>query len=87
MGAITKKGGLGLPILFSVLFFIIFYVTDSFAKNAAEDGEIQAFLGHWTAIFVLFPIGWGLLYMAKKELSFWNKSLWLRFFKRIFLLK
>lgn len=67
LGAIIKKGGLGMPVVVSVFFFIIFYVltviADKWAKASVMDGEYAA----WVADVVLLPFGIMFLYQARRD--------------------
>ena len=56
LGAIIRKGGLGLPIVFAILIFIIFHFINTFGKKVAGQGEISPFLGCWMSSFVLAPL-------------------------------
>lgn len=56
LGAIIRKGGLGLPIVFAVLIFIIFHFINTFGKKVAQQDEITPFLGCWMSSFVLAPL-------------------------------
>jgi lipopolysaccharide export system permease protein len=56
LGAIIRKGGLGLPLVFAVLIFIIFHFINTFGKKVAQEGGISPFLGCWMATFVLAPL-------------------------------
>jgi lipopolysaccharide export system permease protein len=55
LGAIIRKGGLGLPIVFAILIFIIFHFINTFGKKVAQQDEITPFLGCWMSSFVLTP--------------------------------
>lgn len=55
LGAIIRKGGLGLPIVFAILIFIIFHFINTFGKKVAQQGELSPFLGSWMSAFVLTP--------------------------------
>lgn len=56
LGAIIRKGGLGLPIVFAILIFIIFHFINTFGKKVAQQDELAPFLGCWMACFVLTPL-------------------------------
>lgn len=56
LGAIIRKGGLGLPIVFAILIFIIFHFINTFGKKVAQQDEITPFLGSWMSSFVLVPL-------------------------------
>lgn len=56
LGAIIRKGGLGLPIVFAILIFITFHFINTFGKKVAQQDEITPFLGCWMSSFVLSPL-------------------------------
>jgi lipopolysaccharide export system permease protein len=56
LGAIIRKGGLGLPIVFAILIFIIFHFINTFGKKVAQEGGIPPFIGCWMSSFVLTPL-------------------------------
>jgi lipopolysaccharide export system permease protein len=56
LGAIIRKGGLGLPIVFAILIFIIFHFINTFGKKVAQENGIAPFLGCWMSTFVLAPL-------------------------------
>ena len=56
LGAIIRKGGLGLPIVFAILIFIIFHFINTFGKKVAGENGISPFLGCWMSSFVLTPL-------------------------------
>jgi lipopolysaccharide export system permease protein len=82
LGSIVKKGGLGLPVLFSVIFFILYFVISTISKSMAEDLLIPAFLGQWSAIVLLLPIALYLNNQARKEAGFFDFSIFKRLFKK-----
>ena len=56
LGAIIRKGGLGLPIVFAILIFIIFHFINTFGKKVAQENGITPFMGCWMSSFVLTPL-------------------------------
>jgi lipopolysaccharide export system permease protein len=56
LGAIIRKGGLGLPIVFAILIFIIFHFINTFGKKVAQQDELSPFLGSWMSTIVLGPL-------------------------------
>ena len=56
LGAIIRKGGLGLPIVFAILIFITFHFINTFGKKVAQEDGITPFLGCWMSTFVLAPL-------------------------------
>ena len=78
LGAIIKKGGLGVPILVSILFFIVFYVLDTMGSKYGRDFLLPVGVGMWISNAVLFPFGVFFLYQAYNdsgllELDFWRR--------------
>jgi lipopolysaccharide export system permease protein len=67
LGALIRKGGFGMPIFMSILFFVIFHVFSMSGEKIAEEGSISPFLGMWMAIFVLLPMGIFLSYKAMND--------------------
>lgn len=72
LGAIIRKGGLGLPIVFSVLIFIIFHFINTFGKKMAQENGIPPFLGSWMSSFVLTPLAILLTYRATNDIGLIN---------------
>ena len=70
LGAIIKKGGLGLPIVFAILIFIIFHFINSFGKKVAQEGGISPFIGCWMSSFVLVPLAILLTKRATEDKGF-----------------
>ncbi len=67
LGALIRKGGFGLPIFMSIMFFVIFHVFSMSGEKIAEEGAIPPFLGMWLAIFVLLPMGVFFTYKAMND--------------------
>jgi lipopolysaccharide export system permease protein len=85
LGAIIRKGGLGLPIVFAILIFIIFHFINTFGKKVAQQDEITPFLGCWMSSFVLTPLAIILTKKATDDKGFsmdfsWFTNLFNRFF-------
>ena len=57
LGAIIRKGGFGLPMVVSVLFFIVFHVISLMGEKFAREGVLEAWQGMWMSSVVLLPIG------------------------------
>jgi lipopolysaccharide export system permease protein len=67
LGAIIKRGGLGIPVLVSILFFIIFYVLGILGEKWGNRGLMPVAAGVWMADFILFGIGFVFLRQARKD--------------------
>ena len=66
LGAIIKKGGLGLPLVLSVIIFLCYHYIGIFAKNASEDNSINPILASWISTMVLVPVA---IYLTKRASS------------------
>ena len=55
LGAIIRKGGLGLPLVLSIVIFLTYHYIGVFGKNAAEDNSISPFIGSWISTFTIAP--------------------------------
>lgn len=72
LGAIIRKGGLGLPIVFAVLIFITFHFINTFGKKVAQENGIPPFLGSWMSSIVLSPLAILLTYRATNDIGLIN---------------
>ena len=69
LGAIIKKGGIGLPIVFAVGIFISFYFINTFGRKIAEEDTIPPFLGMWMASIIMTPFAVLLTYRATNDIA------------------
>ena len=72
LGAIIRKGGLGLPIVFAVLIFITFHFINTFGKRLSQEGAMTPFMGAWMSSFILLPLALLLTYRATNDNSLIN---------------
>lgn len=72
LGAIIRMGGLGMPMVVSILFFAIFHVLTMMGEKLAEESVISPLVGMWLATFVLSPIGMYLTYKAMNDSQLLN---------------
>lgn len=84
LGAIIRKGGLGLPVVVSVIFFLIYYIISTIGEKYVKAGDASPIVGMWIAIFVLTPIGLFLSYKAANDSVIFDVDAYKRFFARIF---
>lgn len=88
LGSIIRKGGLGSPLIFSIVFFMVFYFLGTTGEKFAKEGAWLPFYGMWLSTFVLVPIGIFLTYKALQDSQLFNKeaysriSRFLRLFKK-----
>ena len=84
LGAIIRKGGLGLPVVISVLFFVIYYIISTVAERMAEFGDLNMFLGVWISSILIFPIGLFLTFKATTDSSLLDGDSWKIIFHNLF---
>jgi lipopolysaccharide export system permease protein len=77
LGAIIKKGGLGVPFLVSILFFIIYYVFTMQGEKLAKQGAVDTIIGVWMADFILFLIGLIFLRQARADARLFDSDFYL----------
>ena len=68
LGAIIKKGGLGMPVVISVVFFILFYILSVTGEKLVKEGSLEPIIGMWMAPLTLLPIGIILTRKATKDI-------------------
>ena len=83
LGAIIRKGGLGMPVVVADLFFVLYYVLSIVGEKSAREGAMSVFGGAWLPAFVLVPISIFLTYKASVDSAIFERDAYLRFFKRI----
>lgn len=84
MGAIIRKGGLGLPVVISVIFFLLFYIIKTIGEKAAHEGNLSGIAGAWISILVITPIGIFLSYKASTDSTLFDMESYKRFFDKLF---
>ncbi len=84
LGAIIRKGGLGLPIVFAVLIFIMFHFTNTFGKKIAQEDGLTPFLGVWMSSFILTPLALLLTYRATNDIGLINMDVILTPIQQLF---
>lgn len=77
LGGIIRKGGLGMPVIVSVMLFIIYYVIDNTGFKLARDGKWLAWMGMWLSTAVLAPLGAFLTYKSNRESVVFNAEAYL----------
>ena len=82
LGAIIRKGGLGAPVVISVILFIIYYIIDNTGYKMAREALWPCWAGMWLSSFVLLPTGIFLTYKAATDSPLFNPEAWERELKR-----
>jgi lipopolysaccharide export system permease protein len=87
LGAIIRKGGLGTPVVISIVFFIIFHVLSITGEKLAKEGSLPAYEGMWVATIALLPVGIFLTYKATSDSDLFDVNLYIEPIKNIFVKK
>jgi len=82
LGSIIRRGGLGSPLIFAIIFFVIFHLLNTFGEKFANQGVTGTFAGMWLSTFVLIPIGIFLTSKAMRDSQLFNKEFYFRFFRQ-----
>lgn len=87
LGAIIRKGGLGMPIVISVIFFVFYYIISISGEKMAKEGSWEAIYGMWISTFILTPIAIYLTYKATNDSGLldvdWYVGKWKKFSERL----
>ena len=83
LGGIIRKGGLGMPVVVSVLIFIIYYIINNTGYKMARDGQWIVWMGMWTSTAILAPLGAFLTYKSNNDSVVLNADAYINWFKRI----
>lgn len=84
LGAIIRKGGFGMPVVVSVLFFIFYYVLSITVQKMVREDVVPAIIGMWFASAVLMPMGIYLTYKAATDSTIFNLETYSGFFRKFF---
>jgi lipopolysaccharide export system permease protein len=84
LGAIVKKGGLGMPVVFSLIFFVAYHMVSITGEKLAREAVATPFWGMWLSSAVLLPIGIFLTYKATRDSALFDSGAYVRFFRKIF---
>jgi lipopolysaccharide export system permease protein len=80
LGAIIRKGGLGVPIIVAIIFFLLFHITSITGEKMAKEGSATPLSGMWAATAILLPIGLFLLYKATTDSALFDSEVYGRIF-------
>lgn len=83
LGSIIRKGGLGTPLVFAVVFFVIFHLLNTFGEKFVKSDVLSPFVGMWLSSAVLIPIGIFLTYKAMKDSQLFNQEYYYRSFRKL----
>lgn len=84
LGAIIRKGGIGTPLVISVLLFLFYYIIDNTGYKMARDGRWPVYVGMWISTAVLAPLGIFATYKAMNDSVLFSKDAYMYLLRRIF---
>ena len=83
LGYIIRKGGLGMPLVVAIVFFLQFHLLNMFGEKFVKEELTSPFVGMWLAIFVLVPVGIFLTYKAMNDSQLFSKEYYNRLLKKM----
>lgn len=83
IGAIIKKGGIGLPVIVSVVFFLIYYVLNTTADKIGKEGVMDPVLAVWMSNLILLPFGLFFIRQAKNDARLFESDVYLNLFLKL----
>lgn len=83
LGAIIRKGGLGMPTVISVIIFIFWYIINTSGMKLARDGSTNMVLGMWISTVVIAPFGIFISYKANRDSVVFNTDAYLNLLRRL----
>jgi lipopolysaccharide export system permease protein len=84
LGAIIKKGGMGLPLVISIAFFLVYHITSITGEKFAKEDVITPFRGMWLSSMILLPVGIFLIYKATHDSAIFDMDSYRSFFNKHF---
>lgn len=83
LGAIIRKGGLGMPLVIAVVFFIFFHFTSITGEKLAKSGSLSPWMGMWMSTVILLPIAFLLINQARNDSQIFSKEWYIRLWRGI----
>jgi lipopolysaccharide export system permease protein len=83
LGSIIRKGGIGTPLVFAVIFFVIFFLLNNFGEKFAKQNVMPPTEGMWLATFILVPVGIFLVVKAMRDSQLFNQEFYFRLLRNI----
>ncbi len=87
LGSIVRKGGLGMPIVISVILFIIYYILNNVGYKMTRDGVWIHWVGMWFSSMILLPLGVFLTYKAMTDSVIMSTDVYAGFFRKLFFIR
>ena len=87
LGSIIRKGGMGLPMILAISIYVIYFFTNTFGRNLAEESSVTAVVGSWVSAIIMVPFAFFLTRRASKDKGLFNFGSFIypitQFFKKL----
>lgn len=83
LGAIIRKGGIGMPLVIAIVFFVVYHILSVTGEKMAKTGSVPTWMGMWMATLVLLPIAFVLIYQARNDANVLSKDWYLKILKAV----
>jgi lipopolysaccharide export system permease protein len=83
LGSIIRKGGLGMPLVVAIIFFLMFHLLNMFGEKFVKEDIMPPYIGMWLAVWVLTPVGIFLTYKAMHDSQLFNKEFYTRTYRKL----
>jgi len=87
LGAIIRKGGLGMPVVVSILFFVIYHIISITGEKYARAGVLEPWIAMWLASVILLPLGIFLTWKATTDAPLLDAEAWMKIIKRVLIFR
>jgi lipopolysaccharide export system permease protein len=83
LGAIIRKGGLGMPLVVAIGFFVVFHIMSITGEKLARTGAVETWMGMWMATAMLLPIAFILIQQARNDSQVFSKEWYMRVWNKL----
>jgi lipopolysaccharide export system permease protein len=83
LGAIIRKGGIGLPLIFAVIFFVAYFITSKTGENLASTKDVPPIVGMWMSSMMLLPFAVFFIWQALNDSKMFSKDAYLNVWRKI----
>lgn len=83
LGAIIRKGGLGMPLVIAIVFFVTFHLLNISGEKLAKANSLTPWFGMWLSTFLLLPLAIWMLTAARNDAAIFTKEWYIRMFRQI----
>lgn len=84
LGAIIRKGGLGMPVVVAVFFFLAYFIFTEAFKGLTADGTLEPWIGMWLPLLIFLPLGMFLTYKAATDSALFDMDAYVEPIKKLF---